>query len=283
MAAGTAPILIAPKKDVTNSERLGSRMATRCSISTPNAARVLPTWFTRRCSSANVTRSVSEMYAGRSPCPAATAPSTYSTATFSMLGTSTWGDVSTGAWPMAVPLLSVRFLVLELSAAAGGPGDPRGLGRTSRRLGSARRRAGRPDGHRFDLDQELRFHEPGDDEERVGWKDTVGEVAREDLRPRLHEAVDVGGMGEKRLKADHVDHTGSCRGQHGAHVLEGLLRLGHDVTAPDHVAGAIRTHLPRHHHELSGRRGHAVGVHAERGAELLRRDRLRGHGAPSRA
>src|SRR5262252_3654218 len=241
MAAGTAPILIAPKKEVTNSERFGSRIATRCSISTPNAARVLPTWFTRRCSSANVTSSVSAMYAGRSPCPAATAPSTYSTATFSMLGTSTWGDVSTGPWPMAAPLLSVRFVVLERSAAAGGPGGPGGLGRTLRRLGSARRRAGRPDGHRFDLDQELRFHE-----------------AREDVRPRLHEAIDVRGMGEKRLKADHVDHAGSCRRQHGTHVLEGLLRVRHDVTASDHVAGAIRPHLARHHHELSGRRGHAV-------------------------
>src|SRR5262249_41354249 len=282
MAAGTAPILIAPKKEGTNSEPLGSRIATRCSISTPNAARGVPTRFTRRCSSANVTRSVSEMYAGRSPCPAATAPSTYSTATFSMLGTSTWGDVSTGAWPMVVPLLSVRFVVLERSAAAGGPGGPRGLGRTPRRLGSARRPAGPPDGHRFDLDQELRVHEPSGEEERVGWNATAGEVARKALRPRLHEAVDVGGMGEECLKADHVAHTGSCRRQHGTHVLEGLLRLGHDVSASDHVAGAVRTHLPRHHHELSGRRGHAVGLHADRAAQFLPPDRLPAHAAPSR-
>src|SRR5512137_2608746 len=36
------------------------------------------------------------MYATRSPCPAATAPSTYSTATFSRSGTSTSGGVVVG-------------------------------------------------------------------------------------------------------------------------------------------------------------------------------------------
>src|SRR5882672_1980748 len=279
IAVGTAPILIAPKNEVMNSGRLGSRIATRCSISTPSAARALPTWLTRPCSSANVTRSVSQTYAGRSPCPAAAAPSTNSTATFSMLGTSTGGDISTVVPAMAVPLLSLR--TLGRSAAARSSRAPRDIGRAPRRLARTRACLRGLDGHGLDLYQQLGLHQPRDDQERVGRIDAAGKIAREELAPSLHEAVDVGGVGEEGLEPHHVGHGAARRRQHDPHVLEGLRGLGDHVPRPRHLAGAVGAHLPRHDHDLPGGHGHPVRVHAERRAQVPRGDRLGCHSCPS--
>jgi hypothetical protein len=139
------------------------------------------------------------------------------------------------------------------------------LGRTAP---SGRRLRGL-DGHGLDLDEQLWLHETGDDEQRVGRIDAAGEVTGKDLVAGLHEALDVGGMGQERLEADHVAHAGARCLEHGPHVVERLLRLGSHVAGAHDLARAIQAHLARHHHDLTGRRGHAMGVHAEGGAEIL--------------
>src|SRR5260370_13652255 len=94
--------------------------------------------------------------------------------------------------------------------------------------------------------------------EGIGRVDPVREVAREQLLPRLHEALDVGRVGEEGLEADDLAHAGAGRLEHRPHVLEGLPGLGHHVAGADQRPGAARAHLSRHHHQLAARRDHPV-------------------------
>src|SRR5690349_3192617 len=88
----------------------------------------------------------------------------------------------------------------------------------------------------FDLDQEILFDQPVDDQQRVRRVERPGKDLREQRGAEPHEVLDILGMHEVRRELHDIVEAGADSLEHAAEVVEHLLELPVEVALPGDAA-----------------------------------------------